>query len=126
MGMKKKKREVSAWLVTLGAIAVILIIGFLAWLQLRHLPSGGYWMFMPFSQDGYVQLVLDQINLIENDTDEALVNDILATLDASSNKYWTLSHDDALVFIKDVSGNKPLQRLYHCHLLCFRFGEGVY
>ena len=101
MGMKKKKREVSAWLVTLGAIAVILIIGFLAWLQLGTYERGILDVYA-VQQDGYVQLVLDQINLIENDTNEALVNDILATLDASSNKYWTLSHDDALVFIKDV------------------------
>lgn len=101
MGMKKKKREVSAWLVTLGAIAVILIIGFLAWLQLGTYERGILDVYA-VQQDGYVQLVLDQINLIENDTDEALVNDILATFDASSNKYWTLSHDDALVFIKDV------------------------
>lgn len=101
MGMKKKKREVSAWLVTLGAIAVILIIGFLAWLQLGTYERGILDVYA-VQQDGYVQLVLDQINLIENDTNEALVNDILATFDASSNKYWTLSHDDALVFIKDV------------------------
>lgn len=101
MGMKKKKREVSAWLVTLGAIAVILIIGFLAWLQLGTYERGIMDVYA-VQQDGYVQLVLDQINLIEDDTDVAIVNDILATLDASSNKYWTLSHDDALVFIKDV------------------------
>lgn len=101
MGMKKKKREVSAWLVTLGAIAVILIIGFLVWLQLGTYERGIMDVYA-VQQDGYVQLVLDQINLIEDDTDVAIVNDILATLDASSNKYWTLSHDDALVFIKDV------------------------
>lgn len=101
MSRKKKKREISAWLVTLGAIAVILIIGFLAWLQLGTYEQGIMDVYA-VQQDGYVQLVLDQINLIEDDTDEAIVNDILATLDASSNKYWTLSHDDALVFIKDV------------------------
>ncbi len=101
MSRKKKKREVSAWLVTMGAIAVILVVGFLAWLQLDAYERGIMDVYA-VQQDGYVQLVLDQINLIEDDSDDVIVNNILATLDASSNKYWTLSRDDALVFIKDV------------------------
>lgn len=101
MSMKKKKRELNSWLVTLGAIAVILVVGFLAWLQLDTYEHGILDVYA-VQQDGYVQLVLDQINLIDDETDEVIVNDILATLDASSNKYWTLSKDDALVFIKDV------------------------
>ena len=53
-------------------------------------------------QDAYVQLVVDQINLKENRDDEEIINDILGTLDSSSNKYWTFSKDKAMLFVKDV------------------------
>lgn len=36
-------------------------------------------------QDAYVQLVLDQINLKDNRDDEEIINDILKTMDSSSN-----------------------------------------
>ncbi len=53
-------------------------------------------------QDGYVQLVLDQINLKQNRDDEQIISEILATLDASSNKYWTFSKNESMLFVKDV------------------------
>lgn len=53
-------------------------------------------------QDGYVQLVVDQINLKSNRDNEEIITDILGTLDASSNKYWTFSRDQAMLFVKDV------------------------
>ena len=54
-------------------------------------------------QDGYVELVMEQIALRDPDaTDDEIVKQILGTLDASSGKYWTLSKDDYLVFVKDV------------------------
>ncbi len=101
MSGKNKKREVNAWLVTMGMIVIVIAVGVLSWMQLYTYEQGVLDVYA-VQQDGYVQLVLDQINLIEDDSDEAIVNNILATLDASSNKYWTLSREDALVFIKDV------------------------
>ncbi len=54
-------------------------------------------------QDGYVELVMEQIALRDPDaTDDEIIKQILGTLDASSGKYWTLSKDDYLVFVKDV------------------------
>lgn len=53
-------------------------------------------------QDAYVQLVLDQINLKENRNDADIIEDILGTLDASSNKYWTFAKDQEFLFVKDV------------------------
>jgi len=53
-------------------------------------------------QDGYVQLVLDQINLKENRDDEEIINEILGTLDSSNNRYWTFARGQAMVFVKDV------------------------
>ncbi len=53
-------------------------------------------------QDAYVQLVLDQINLKENRNDEEIIDGILGTLDASSNRYWVFSKDKDMLFVKDV------------------------
>lgn len=55
------------------------------------------------AQDAYVQLVLDQINIATDRTEYEIVEDILGTLDASSNRYWTFSSDEALIFVKDVT-----------------------
>ncbi len=54
-------------------------------------------------QDAYVQLVLDQIYIKENRDDSAIIEEILGTLDASSNKYWTFSKNEAMLFVKDVT-----------------------
>mgnify|MGYP000819270223 CR=1 FL=1 len=40
-------------------------------------------------QDNYVQLVLDQINLQENGTEESIISDIIETLDSGNTHYWT-------------------------------------
>lgn len=53
-------------------------------------------------QDAYVQLVLDQINMLENRSDDEIVHKILGSLDTSDRKYWTLSKEQALLFVKDV------------------------
>lgn len=53
-------------------------------------------------QDAYVQLVLDQINLQANRSDDEIITEILGSLDSSSGKYWTLSKEQALLFVKDV------------------------
>ena len=48
-------------------------------------------------QDAYVQLVLDQINLKSNRDDEQIINDILGTMNSSSNKYWTFSKNQSIL-----------------------------
>ena len=53
-------------------------------------------------QDAYVQLVLDQINVLDDRSDEEIVEKILGSLDTSGRKYWTLTKDQALLFVKDV------------------------
>lgn len=50
-----------------------------------------------------VQLVLDQINLKDNRDDEQIIKDILGAMDASSNRYWTFSKDQSMLFVKDVT-----------------------
>lgn len=98
---KNGKHRVNSWAVMLGSVLFVLAIGALAYLQLKNYESGVLDIYAR-QQDGYVQLVLDQINLLEDREDEEIVNNILATLDASTNQYWTMSRQDAMVFVKDV------------------------
>lgn len=99
---QKKKRRAPALTIT-----VICVLAFcvLAWifgaLQLSSLESGIVDV-CAVQQDAYVQMVIDQINIKENRSDEEIISDILGTMDASTNKYWTFSADQTMLFVKDV------------------------
>ena len=54
-------------------------------------------------QDAYVQLVLDQINLQPKQTDEGIIENILGTLNTSDSSYWTLSKEQTLLYVKNVT-----------------------
>lgn len=62
-------------------------------------------------QDSYVQLVIDQINLKENRTDEEIIENILKTLDSSSNRYWTFSKEQTMLYVKDALETNRYQSL---------------
>ena len=99
--MNGKKKRSKIWLVTLLVLLFAVATAVLAWAQLKSYESGVMEIYAE-QQDGYVQLVLDQINLNKNRSNDEIIRDILGTLDESSNRYWTLSQKDALVFVKDV------------------------
>jgi hypothetical protein len=60
-------------------------------------------------QDNYVQLVLDQINLQPDRTEESIITDIIATLDSGNTHFWTLSRNDELLFVKNVTETSKYQ-----------------
>lgn len=99
---KSEKKHISAWLISLSAIIIAGILGALAWRQVIRYEEGILDIYA-IQQDGYVQVVLNQINLLEPDQDTKIVENIIGTLDASSNKYWTLSKMEALIFVKDIN-----------------------
>ncbi|MGN0166245.1 MAG: hypothetical protein ACI39R_08700 [Lachnospiraceae bacterium] len=110
MGKKnniREKRQTGKRTNILGRFVFLLLVlvaisaAFLYW-QLKQYEEG-ILEVCATGQDGYVQLVLDQINLNQNREDEEIITDILGTLDASSNKYWTFSKDQAMLFVKDVT-----------------------
>lgn len=86
---------------TAGTIVLCLLAGFFAVFQMQRYEDGVLEVCAK-QQDAYVQLVVDQINLKENRTDEKIIAEILSTLDASTNKYWTFSESDTMLFVKDV------------------------
>lgn len=86
---------------TIVVLVIVLLSVAYTWYQLRNLENG-ILDVCATQQDAYVQLVLDQINLKENRDDEEIIMDILSTLDASFNKYWTFSKDHEMLFVKDI------------------------
>lgn len=92
--------SVAFW--TFFASACALLAGMFAWFQLNRYEQGVVEIYA-VQQDAYVQLVLDQINLNREQKDESVIVDIIGTLDNSTNKYWTLSHEETLLFVKDVT-----------------------
>ncbi len=87
----------------LGAtVCAALLFALFAFFQIRKYENSVLDIYAD-AQDAYVQLVLDQINIATDRTEFEIVEDILGTLDASSNRYWTFSNDEALLFVKDVA-----------------------
>lgn len=99
---KEKKNRFSARWVAAGMIAVCLLSAALLWLLLQRYERG-ILDICAAQQDAYVQLVVDQIHLKENRSDEEIITDILGTMDSSADKYWTFSSDQAMLFVKDVA-----------------------
>ena len=87
---------------TICVICVAVIAGFTAHIELQRYEDG-ILDVCATQQDAYVQLVLDQINLKDNRNDEQIIKEILETMDASSNHYWTFSKDQSMLFVKDIT-----------------------
>ncbi len=98
IGKRKVKFKVIAGFIAL----LVLVLELVAAYQLVRYDQGVLSIYAE-QQDAYVELVMEQIALRDPDaTDDEIIKQILGTLDASSGKYWTLSKDDYLVFVKDV------------------------
>lgn len=54
-------------------------------------------------QDGYVKITLDQITRLGENASEEMITEIIASLDATASKYWTLSTGDNILFIKSIT-----------------------
>jgi hypothetical protein len=80
-------------------------------------------------QDSYVQLVIDQINLKENRSDQEIIENILSTLDSSSNRYWTFSKEQTMLYVKDALETNRYQSLtarsYYTSESADNFFEGL-
>ncbi len=92
--------SVTAW-TFFAILSVTVCVAFATWQIVRY--EEGVISIYARQQDAYVQLVLDQININKEDKSEEAILNIIGTLDSSTNKYWTLSHDETLIFVKDVT-----------------------
>lgn len=106
-GRKDKKRKhikLRSIAAVTVVVAVLVTVGFglFSLFQIRYYESSVLEIYAD-SQDAYVQLVLEQINLLEDRSDNEIVTKILGTLDSSSNRYWTFSSEETMIFVKDVA-----------------------
>ncbi len=101
---KTGKRPVitTTWVVTAFALICSVLCAVYYNYQLQNYENGVIEVYAD-QQDSYVQLVLDQINLMKSRSDMEIIQDILGTLDASTNKYWTMAKNETLVFVRDVT-----------------------
>ena len=110
---KKSKREKNT--ISVPLILVIMIVVTSAFVALTyfemHRYEDGIIDVCATQQDSYVQLVIDQINLKENRTDEEIIENILSTLDSSSNRYWTFSKEQTMLYVKDALETNRYQSL---------------
>ena len=90
-------QNVRTGVVTAVACAVaVALAAFCAW-QLSHYEDGLIETFAN-QQDDYVRVVAEQLSRASDEDAEAL----LGSVGPSSSKYWTMSEDGSLVFVKDV------------------------
>lgn len=54
-------------------------------------------------QDGYVKIILEQINRLDDEGTEEDITEIISSLDATASRYWTLSKGDSILFVKSVT-----------------------
>lgn len=100
--VRKKKKSKNVLVITaVYVICFSIAAGFFAYTRINKYEEGIFEVCAT-QQDAYVQLVLDQINLKSNRDDEQIINDILKTMNSSSNKYWTFSKNQSILFVKDV------------------------
>ena len=94
----------SHFVTAVSSIVVVLTLVFIGMdiLQVRDIDNG-ITEAVAAEQDGYVQLVLDQINLQSDRSDEEIIGDILGTLDTNGGHYWTFSRGSTMLFVKDAS-----------------------
>lgn len=106
MKMKKPKKMKShifeeIWFWTVLAFFCAFLCVTYALFQVNEFEKGVIEIYAN-QQDTYVQLVLDQININKTEEDPEVILNIIGTLDNSTNKYWTLAHEEILIFVKDV------------------------
>lgn len=106
----KKKRHIS--LIKILILMILICSGLIA---LTHFEMARYedgiLDVCATQQDSYVQLVIDQIYLKENRSDEEIIEKILNTMDSSSNRYWTFSKEQTMLFVKDALETNRYQAL---------------
>lgn len=101
LAVERKRIKRILPLTVLWTVISIAIISALFDFQLYRYEEGILSVYAS-QQDAYVQLVLDQINLNADRYDDEIIDEILSSLDASTNKYWTFSREGSILFVKDV------------------------
>ena len=107
---KKKKKYISVTLILILMAVIVAGLAGLTFFEMQRYEDGLIDVCAT-QQDSYVQLVIDQINLKENRSDQEIIENILSTLDSSSNRYWTFSKEQTMLYVKDALETNRYQSL---------------
>ncbi|MBR1571324.1 MAG: hypothetical protein IJ655_01140 [Lachnospiraceae bacterium] len=94
--------------ILVATIAVIIVFGIMGY-ALMGMYKDAILNVYAAQQDNYVQLVVDQINLQDDRTDESIISDIIDTLDSGNTHYWTLAKSGNMLFVKNVTETNKYQ-----------------
>lgn len=99
--MGHMKRKLNFFLVTGLAVIFAIAADIFAVYQLNNYETR-FLEIYGAQQDGYVKVVLEQVNRLGGTGTEESVTEIIASLDATASRYWTLSKGSSLLFVKSV------------------------
>lgn len=98
----KPKRSHTAAVVAAVMLALAAGLAVLCLVQMKDIDNGTV-EAVAVQQDGYLELVCDQIALNQDRQDDEIIEDILGTLDRNAASYWTFSKGQTMLFVKDAT-----------------------
>lgn len=98
---KKPKRSHIAAGVAVAMLVLAAVLAALCFAQMKDIEDGTV-EAVAVQQDGYLELVCDQIALNQDRQDDEIIEDILGTLDRNAASYWAFSKGETMLFVKDV------------------------
>ena len=97
---KKKPFAIGIWKISVLSLLCAMIAGAFSYHQMDTYEESVIEIYAT-QQDTFVQIVLDQMNRLDSGKEEKAIVTFIETLDASANRYWTLSKENSLIFVKD-------------------------
>lgn len=98
---KPRKPHIAA-IVAAFMLALAAGLAALCFVQVKDIENGTV-EAVAVQQDGYLELVCDQIALNQDRQDDEIIEDILGTLDRNAASYWTFSKGQTMLFVKDAA-----------------------
>lgn len=95
------RRRFNFFMITLVVIFFAIASDIFVVIQLRNYETRFLELYGS-EQDGYVNVILGQINRLGKDATEEDITEIISSLDATASRYWTLSKGDSILFVKSV------------------------
>lgn len=96
------RRRFNYFMITLVVIFFAIVSDVFVVIQLKNYETRFLELYGS-EQDGYVSVILGQINRLGENATEDDITEIISSLDATASRYWTLSKGDSILFVKSVT-----------------------
>lgn len=106
----KPKRSHTAAAVAASMLALAAVLAVLCIVQIKDIENGTV-EAVAVQQDGYLELVCDQIALNQDRQDDEIIEDILGTLDRNAASFWAFSKGETMLFVKDATETNRYRNL---------------